>query len=137
MIFHIDPHSGIPIFRQLIDQVKLHIATGTLQPGDELPSIRTVAVPLGVNPMTISKAYSILERDGVLERRPGRPLVVRALATEQIMTTKIDQLQESLRVTVTMVHQLGIEPKNAVRIFESMLGQEPADPADGRKEDQS
>jgi GntR family transcriptional regulator len=121
MIFHIDMHSGVPIFRQLIDQVKLQVATGTLKPGDEMPSIRTLAVPLGVNPMTISKAYSILEREGVLERRPGRPLVVGELDQEQMMIRKIDQLKESLRPTVSVVRQLDIDREEAVRVFHDML----------------
>ena len=80
MLFYVDPHSGVPIFRQLMDQVKLSITSGVLEVGAELPSIRSISVPLGVNPMTISKAYNLLVREGVLERRPGRPLVVAAVA---------------------------------------------------------
>ena len=75
MLFVVDPHSGVPIFRQLMEQVKLAIASGRLLPGDDLPSVRSLAVPLGVNPMTISKAYNLLEREGILEHRPGKPLV--------------------------------------------------------------
>jgi GntR family transcriptional regulator len=125
MIFHVDPHSGVPIFRQLIDQVRLAVATGALRPGDELPSIRTLAVPLGINPMTISKAYGILEREGVLERRPGRPLVIGEIETERMMSTKHDQLKKSLRPSVTMASQLGIAAPEALRIFREMLARGP------------
>ena len=78
MLIVIDPSRGVPVFRQVMDQVRFHIASGLLQPGDELPATRSLSAELGVNPMTISKAYNLLERDGVLERRPGRPLVVKA-----------------------------------------------------------
>ena len=84
MLFHVDPSNGVPIFRQLMDQVKLSIATGALKTGDELPSIRNLSVPLGVNPMTISKAYNLLVHDGVLERRPGLPLIVAPFANRRV-----------------------------------------------------
>ncbi len=108
MLIVVDPHSGVPVYRQLMDQVKFHIACGLLKPGDELPSTRALSSQLGVNPMTISKAYSHLERDGVVERRPGRPLVVKALEEDQLKNSKLHQLRDSLQPTVTMVTQLGM-----------------------------
>ena len=74
MLIVVDPQSGVPVYRQLMDQIKFHIASGMLQPGDELPSTRLLSSDLGVNPMTISKAYGYLEKEQVVERRPGRPL---------------------------------------------------------------
>jgi len=74
--------------------------------------------------MTISKAYSFLEKEGVVERRPGRPLVVKAFTTEHIHKRKINQLQESLLPTVTIVRQLGFSDEEALRIFSEMLGKE-------------
>ena len=71
--------------------------------------------------MTISKAYSYLERDGVVERRPGRPLVVKALEAEALRDSKHSQLRESLRPTVTMVHQLGIDHEEALDVFLDLL----------------
>ena len=53
-----DYHNGIPVFRQIIDQVKFHVVSGLLAPGDELPSTRALSGQLGLNPMTVSKAYS-------------------------------------------------------------------------------
>lgn len=120
----VDPHSGVPVYRQLMDQVKFHIASGLLKPGDELPSTRALSSELGVNPMTVSKAYSFLEREKVIERRPGRPLVVRALETEKMLDQKIDQLRESLAPTVTMVRQLGVDDQDAAELFVRMLAAE-------------
>jgi GntR family transcriptional regulator len=121
MLIVVDPHSGVPVYRQLMDQIKFHIASGLIKPGDELPSTRGLSAELGVNPMTISKAYSYLEKEQVVERRPGRPLVVKAYEDQQIKDRKLEQLRESLALTVTMVKQLGIEPRDALAIFNSLL----------------
>jgi GntR family transcriptional regulator len=116
-----------------MDQVKFHVASGLLKPGDELPSTRALSAQLGVNPMTISKAYSYLERDGVVERRPGRPLVVRALDAAQIRENKRHQVRESLRPTVTMVEQLGFGHDAALQIFREMLSTPHEDGEEGNE----
>jgi GntR family transcriptional regulator len=124
MLIVVDPHSGVPVYRQVMDQVKFHVASGLLKPGDELPSTRTLSAELGVNPMTISKAYSYLERDGVVDRRPGRPLVVKALQEQRVADQKMQQLRESLASTVTVVRQLGINPAEALKVFQELLDRE-------------
>jgi GntR family transcriptional regulator len=124
MLIVVDPHSGVPVYRQLMDQVKFHITSGLMKPGDELPSTRALSSQLGVNPMTISKAYSYLERDGVVERRPGRPLIVKALEADQLRDSKLHQIRESLRPTVTMINQLGISTNEAVEVLEALLSEE-------------
>lgn len=118
----VDPQSGVPVYRQLMDQIKFHVASGLLKPGDELPSTRALSAELGVNPMTISKAYGYLEKENVVERRPGRPLVIKAFRTQQIRQRKLDQLRESLGPTVRTIRQLSIDPAEAVRIFQELLG---------------
>ena len=70
--FHIDPHSGLPVYRQIIDQIKYYIASGTLQPGAQLPSVRELAQQLSVNPTTVVKTYSELEHEDVIEIRHGK-----------------------------------------------------------------
>ena len=132
MLIVVDTQSGVPVYRQLMDQVKFHIASGLLEPGDELPSTRALSQQLGVNPMTISKAYSYLEREQVVERRPGRPLVVKALDHDEIQDRKTDRLRESLSATVTMVQQLGIEKEEAVRVFRDLL--DSADESESKEE---
>jgi GntR family transcriptional regulator len=137
MLIVVNPSSGVPVYRQLMDQVRFHIASGLLKPGDELPSTRALSSQLGVNPMTISKAYSYLERDGVVERRPGRPLVVKALTEKAIQESKRGQLRESLRPTVTMVHQLGIDRDEALDVFRDMLSHDEKTGAGAREEEES
>lgn len=121
MLIVVDPHSGVPVYRQLMDQIKFHIASGLLKPGDELPSTRTLSSELGVNPMTISKAYNFLERDEVLERRPGRPLVVKLVQGERIRQRKVEQLREALAAAKRTAQQLGFDRDEAVAIFGGML----------------
>jgi GntR family transcriptional regulator len=124
MLIVVDPHSGVPVYRQVMDQIKFHVASGLLKPGDELPSTRALSSQLGVNPMTISKAYSFLEREDVVDRRPGRPLVVKAQPAGDSRDRKLDQLRQSLAATVTMVRQLGIEDGDALALLREMLEQD-------------
>lgn len=74
--FQIITTSGVPIYRQIVDQVKTLIAAGRLVPGEFLPSVRQVAIELEVNPMTVSKAYSLLEKDEVIEHVRGQGMAV-------------------------------------------------------------
>ena len=132
LLILVDAHSGVPVYRQLMDQVKFHIASGLLVPGDELPSTRALSSQLGLNPMTISKAYSYLEKEGVVERRPGRPLVVASLLESELHSRKLEQLGENLAPIVNMIRQLGIEDTAALRLLEQMLDQDRADHGKGK-----
>jgi GntR family transcriptional regulator len=99
-LFILNPQSGTPIYRQLIEQVRRMVAGGQLAAGAELPSVRELALEHAVNPMTISKAYSLLEAEGVLERQRGKPMTIAAQTRAQApraqrlqqLDTQIDQL---------------------------------------------
>src|SRR5579864_1154300 len=69
--FELDPHSGVPVYRQLIDQVLGAIAAGSLVGGDQLPTVRQVAVDLAINPNTVVRAYRELEIRGTLDTQQG------------------------------------------------------------------
>src|SRR5579859_4305878 len=69
--FRLDPHSGVPVYRQIIDQVIGGTATGALAGGDQLPTVRQLAVDLAINPNTVIRAYRELEIRGVLETQQG------------------------------------------------------------------
>ena len=71
-MFHVRPDSGEPIYQQLVRQVTHAITTGSLSPGDRLPTIRQLAAELVVNPNTVARAYRELERDGLVESGPRR-----------------------------------------------------------------
>jgi GntR family transcriptional regulator len=120
MLIVLDPHSGIPVYRQLMDQIKFHIASGLVKPGDELPSTRALSAELGLNPMTVSKAYGYLEREGVLERRPGLPLVVSS-GGDELQAARQEQIRRSLGPAALVARQLRIPPDEALRIFHDLL----------------
>jgi GntR family transcriptional regulator len=69
--FRLDPHSGVPVYRQIIDQVIGGMASGALGGGDQLPTVRQLAVDLSINPNTVIRAYRELEIRGVLETQQG------------------------------------------------------------------
>ena len=71
MKFHLDTDSGIPFYRQIIEQVQVAIARGALQPGDQLPTVRRLAVDLSINPNTVLRAYRQLEIENVLQTQQG------------------------------------------------------------------
>lgn len=121
MLITLEHHSGVPIYRQMMDQIKLLVASGLLKPGDELPSTRALSAQLGLNPMTVSKAYSLLEMEGLVERRRGLPLTVKALKDDEIQAGKIDQLRQSLSSSAALVHQLCIDRAQALEVFRQLL----------------
>lgn len=121
VLFFLDQHSGVPFYRQLMEQVRLHVATGALNAGDELPSIRALAVTLGVNPMTVSKAYGYLENEGVLDRRPGRPLIVSTFSGEQLAIGRRERLREALRDPAALARRLGVSERDALSVFRELL----------------
>ena len=69
--FRLDLHSGVPVYRQIIDQVRGGLASGSLSPGDQLPTVRQLAVDLAINPNTVVRAYRELELGGLLETHQG------------------------------------------------------------------
>ena len=69
--FRLNPHTGVPVYRQLIDQVQAATATGSLRVGDQLPTVRQVAVDLTINPNTVLRAYREMEIRGFLETQQG------------------------------------------------------------------
>src|SRR5216110_1880025 len=80
MLLRVNPSSGVPIYLQLMEQVKHAIETGALRPGDQLPGIRPLAEELVINPNTVAKAYRELEHDGVIDLPHGSAASVAASA---------------------------------------------------------
>ena len=124
MLITIDVHSGVPAYKQLVDQIRLQIAGGRLKPGDEIPSTRALSAELGLNPMTISRAYALLEEDGILERRPGLSLVVRARSGATGAPARTAQLAKSLRPAASVARQLGISGKDAGDILRRLIDED-------------
>lgn len=114
-MIHIDPDDGVPIYRQIIDQVKRMVMTGNLVPGDQLESVAHLAARVRVNPMTVSKAYSALVDGGVLERRRGVGLFVAEGADDSTGDDREELLDRELRGAAALLVQLGIDETEAAR----------------------
>jgi GntR family transcriptional regulator len=80
-VFTVDPRSGVPLYLQLIEQITRAVALGTLTPGEQLPTVKALALDLTINPNTVARVYRELERDGVIETSPGRGSFVRSNGT--------------------------------------------------------
>lgn len=113
MLLEIDHHSGVPIYRQLIEQIRRQIMSGQLSEGEQLMSVRELAAQLRVNPMTISKAYALLEVEGLVERRRGIGLFAARLRKDQKERTKSKLLEEIMRKAAVTAVQFGIPEKKA------------------------
>src|SRR5215813_4554966 len=89
MLFRTNPSSGVPIYLQLMEQVKHGIETGALRPGDQLPGIRPLAEELVINANTVAKAYRELQHEGVIELRHGAGAFVSANARPKKLTERL------------------------------------------------
>jgi GntR family transcriptional regulator len=120
-LFQVFPGSGVPIYRQLSEQVRLHAACNRLKDGDFLPSVRQVAQELQINPMTVSKAYSILERDGVVENVRGQGMRLKAPGHNGALRDRRQALKPLLEHVVATAYQLSLSPNDVMRLLEPML----------------
>lgn len=115
-MFVLKPHSGIPIYRQLTEQIRRLVASGQLPPGTALPSIRDLALQHAINPMTVSKAYGILESEGVLERHRGKQMTVAGQPRVQAPAAKRAQhLEPHLEQLVLAARQLELSEADVVK----------------------
>lgn len=121
MIIRVDPNRGIPVYRQIVDQIRFQVGGGLLPPGTEVPSTRALSRKLGVNPMTVSKSYALLEDEGVLERRPGLTLIVAELSPSKRERTVMQQLRAALEPAATIASQLRVSPRPAGALFREMV----------------
>jgi GntR family transcriptional regulator len=95
--------TGSPIYRQIVDQVRLGAATGALAPGQGMPSVRNLAERLVVNPNTVARAYADLVRDGVLEAHQGRGVFV--AATKRQVYSLAERLRRMQQALDTFIHE--------------------------------
>ena len=117
MLLEIDHHSGEPIYRQIIRQIRQQIMTGQLKEPDQLQTVRDLAARLNVNPMTISKAYSFLEAESLVERKRGIGLFVAKIKTDDRQRIKVRLLNTIIDKAAITAVQLGTSEDEAVKSF--------------------
>ena len=120
MLLEIDHHSGVPIYRQIIDQVRKQIMAGQLVEGGQLMTVRELAERLKVNPMTVSKAYSLLEIEGLVDRRRGVGLFVAQLDKPQKTEKSLELLGDSLDKAIVTAVQFGIGREQVTEIVNGL-----------------
>lgn len=121
MWFHIDPSAGMPIYLQIYNQVKNAVAAGTLRAGDQLPSVRELAVKLTINPNTVAKAYQELERDGIIETSRGRGTFIAAGELVWTLAERKRKLNESIDRALVEAKHLKFAPGEVRDLFEERL----------------
>lgn len=107
-LFTVDPRSGIPLYLQLIEQVKRAVALGTITPGEQLPTVKALALDLTINPNTVARVYRELEREGVIETSPGRGSFVRANSAPSAQRSIRDVAERALADAIREARALGM-----------------------------
>lgn len=119
----LDPRSGVPVYRQLMDQVRYYVAGGVLRPGDQLPSIRELAIALSVNPTTVVKTYTELEREGVIAMRHGKGAFIAQDAARLTLKEQEEALRRTARNLAVEATQLQVPSPKVVRLVREELEQ--------------
>jgi GntR family transcriptional regulator len=123
--FRFDPHSGVPVFRQIIDQVQAGIAAGSLKCGDQLPTVRQVAVDLAINPNTVLRAYREMEIRGIVDTQQGTGTFI---ASRKIEQSKAERDRALAQLTSEFVSRAGAggftlqDLMDSLREFQSEVG---------------
>jgi len=121
MFFSIDPSGGVPIYEQIVHQIKLAVADGVLVGGQMVPSVRQLASDLAINPNTIARAYQQLQSDLVLEPLRGRGMIVRRDSLPRCRKARNTLVADGVRRALANALSGGMTPKDLRELFEAEL----------------
>ena len=122
MIAHVNFKSGVPVYLQIVQQVKDAAASGNLRPGDALPSVRALAEELRINRNTAARAYTELEAEGVIETRQGAGCFLKANGTSPLRkTVRSERLATELDAVIVQAHHLQISDAELKALLEDRL----------------
>jgi GntR family transcriptional regulator len=117
----INPNSGVPVYRQVMEQIKYYVASGLLAPGAQLPSIRSLATSLAVNPTTIVKAYTELQHADVVEIKQGKGAFVSESAGGLSETQLHEALKQLARQLAVEAAQMGASAELVMKVVQEEL----------------
>ena len=117
MILHLNPNSGLPVYRQMVQQLRERIASGQLPPQTQLPSVRDLSAELHINPLTVSKAYQFLERDGLVEFRRGQGTFVTDGRKPISSADRAKLIQPAIEQVVSEALHLGLSDAQLQRLI--------------------
>jgi GntR family transcriptional regulator len=124
MNLKVDMHSGVPIYIQIVERIKHSIATGELQPGSQLPTVRQLAQDLRVNFNTIARAYALLDDAGIISTQQGRGTYVRERPDERALShLRVEKLGALVGHAVVEAFSLGYKPGEIRAAFEDTIKQ--------------
>lgn len=118
MYLHINPNSGTPVYLQIIDQIKHAISMGVFEVGKPIPTIRDIALELGVNPNTVAKSIRELEREGFLKTYVGKGSFVSEKALESVHDEKEEKIMKLAESFIKDVKWLGFSKNDVLEFFE-------------------
>lgn len=121
MYFRLNPNSGVPIYLQLMEQIKHGVETGALRPGDQLPGIRKLAETLVMNPNTVAKAFRELEHEGYIEVRHGAGAFISEKLNTKEVHTRFERARPLMEKAVTQASKLGLTDEEIRRLVEAEL----------------
>jgi GntR family transcriptional regulator len=121
--FRLDAHSGVPVYRQLIDQVQAALARGALFPGDQLPTVRHVAVELAINPNTVSRAYREMEIRGILDTQQGTGTFIADKQAEPSKEEQDRQLAQLIGEFVSRAGSAGLTVSDLIEALHQLVNE--------------
>ena len=123
LVFRLELHSGVPVYRQIIDQVRGGLATGSLIAGDQLPTVRQLAVDLAINPNTVVRAYRELELGGLLESHQGTGTFISAQKIKGGDAERERQLEQIVGDSVARAGAAGFTVEDLIEQLRGLLSQ--------------
>jgi GntR family transcriptional regulator len=123
MLIHLDPGDGVPIYLQIVNQVKYLVAAGRLLPGEELPPIRSLAERLVINPNTVARAYRELERAGVVTKRSTTGTFVSSSVSGPSRQECLAALAGRVDVLLAEANQMGVDVDELCELVRQRHGQ--------------
>jgi GntR family transcriptional regulator len=121
MRIQLAPSSGVPIYRQIVEQITYQIASGRLQDGERLPSVRDLARQLPANQNTVLKAYELLEREGLVDRRQGDGSFVAGLGSPLRLAERRRKLGDVLGQAAALADHFEITPDELHRLLDEQI----------------
>lgn len=123
MIFRLNPNSGVPIYLQIMEQIKHAVENGVLRPGDQLPGMRKLAETMVMNPNTVAKAYRELEHEGLIELRQGAGAFISENINTKALTDRMQNARPIVDKAVERLIALGLSEEEIKRLIDAAIAE--------------
>ena len=124
MNLELDFRSGIPIYLQVVERIKERLAAGQLKPGDQLPTVRALALELRVNFNTIARSYRIMDESGIISTQQGRGTYILEIPTPQVAESiRLKALEDLTQRYITDSERLGVSPEELDEVLNKQVAQ--------------